>query len=130
MNTFSQFILVGVGGATGSMLRFLVYMAAKSESLQLESYYATFFVNILGSLLIGLLAGWLSSDATELRTLILIGALGGFTTFSNFSFDLLQMLQNGNWPQALGFALASVIFGLAAAFIGFRLAVLFMGAPS
>ncbi|MCL4161286.1 UNVERIFIED_CONTAM: hypothetical protein GTU68_009233 [Idotea baltica] len=122
MITFSQLLLVGLGGFFGSILRASAYLCCRANWLNLESYHATFFVNILGSLLIGLLAGYLSPESTSLRSFLLIGALGGFTTFSTFSFELLTMLNEGNWTNAFAFALASVTLGLAAAFIGFRIA--------
>ena len=103
-------ILVGVaiGGAIGSVLRYLI----QTHSLQwfgTSFPYGTLLVNVAGSLLIGFLSFILLERITvseEVRFAILVGVLGGFTTFSTFSFETLNLIQQGNF---LGLSLARAI---------------------
>ena len=118
--------LVGLGGAAGSIARYLlggwVTAAAASQAFP----FGTFFVNLAGCLAVGLLAGlverhpgWLAPD---LRLLLFVGVLGGFTTFSAFGLDTLQLLRRGEWLLATGYVGGSVLLGLAAVWLGLRLA--------
>jgi len=119
-------ILVGVaiGGAIGSVLRYLI----QTHSLQWfgNSFpYGTLLVNVVGSLLIGFLSFILLERITvseEVRFAILVGVLGGFTTFSTFSFETLNLIQQGNFISAMGNVLVSVSLCLFACFLGLSLA--------
>jgi CrcB protein len=83
--------------------------------------FGTFFVNLLGCALMGALAG-LGTQHTqfppELRTFLMAGVLGGFTTFSAFSMDFVSLWQRGLLPEALLYAAASVIFSLLLTVVG------------
>jgi CrcB protein len=86
-------------------------------------------VNLVGSLAMGLLAGWLArhrENTEPLRLLLGVGLLGGFTTFSAFSVESLVLLQRGEWILALGHTLAHVVGALACAVLGFRLAAVLL----
>ena len=86
--------------------------------------YGTLAVNLLGGLLMGLLVGTLarSGGSEDVRVFVGVGVLGGFTTFSAFSLDLVTMIERGAATVALGYALASVIGAALALFAGLTLA--------
>jgi len=118
-----EIFLVGLGGGAGSMLRYLVKLS--SAKLFSTSFpLATFSANILGCLAIGLLMGYLNRNLSlpESYSLLLItGFCGGFTTFSTFSAENLQLIQSGQWATALAYILGSVVLGLGAVFLGILL---------
>lgn len=119
----SNFLLVALGGGLGAAGRYGVSLALPAKPG--EWPWATFSINVAGSLLIGVLAGWLSTrgDAGEpWRLFIGVGVLGGFTTFSAYSLETLRMIERGEWPLALAYALGSVAAGLAAVAIGAEIA--------
>ncbi|CAI8176014.1 MAG: Putative fluoride ion transporter CrcB [Alphaproteobacteria bacterium] len=112
-------IWVALGGALGAVGRYLVGLVLKTAS---GFPWATMSVNILGSLLMGLVIGWLSrqnggSDA--LRLFVAVGILGGFTTFSAFSMDLFTLLERRDIAATMLYLGGSLIGGLAAFIIGF-----------
>ena len=111
-----------MGGAIGSLLRYLV--GAWVQGLLGPAFpWSTLFVNALGSLLIGAvvrlsLEGALSGEA---RLFLAMGVLGGFTTFSTFSYETLILLQDGEALKALVYVLANLFLGLFLAYLGYRL---------
>ena len=105
---------VAVGGAIGSVLRYLM-VAAVSAPL------ATLVVNVAGSFAMGILFITLAAR-TSLSPLLMTGVLGGFTTFSAFSLDAMKLWENGQTPQAVLYVLASVILSLVAVALGAALA--------
>lgn len=118
-----NFLLVALGGGIGAAGRYGVSLALPLKPG--EWPWATFSINVTGSLLIGMLAGWLSArgDAGEAWRLFLgVGVLGGFTTFSAYSLETLRMIERGEWPAAALYALGSVAAGLAAVAIGAEIA--------
>ena len=85
--------------------------------------WGTLAVNVLGSFAAGALVAWLSADASSnsiARPFLLVGVLGGFTTFSAFSVETLALLQAGRIATAIGYALASVIACVLGASVGFK----------
>ena len=117
-----QLLLVMVGGALGSAARFLVARATLS-GFGPNFPYGTLTVNLVGGFAMGVLAGLLARhNAGETWRLLLgVGVLGGFTTFSAFSLDLVTMLERGSLGVALGYALVSVIGSVIALFAGLTL---------
>lgn len=118
-----NFLLVALGGGLGAAGRYGVSLAMPLKPG--EWPWATFCINVAGSLLIGILAGWLSTrgEAGEPWRLFLgVGLLGGFTTFSAYSLETLRMIERGEWPAALLYVLGSVAAGLAAVAIGAEVA--------
>ncbi len=86
--------------------------------------WGTFAVNAAGCLLFGLI--WSLAEhrlalSSELRTIILLGFLGGFTTFSSFAFETVQMLRDAEWLAAFGNVAGQNLAGLAALFVGLAL---------
>jgi CrcB protein len=117
-------LAVGAGGFLGSLLRWLLAGAIDTGGGRLP--LGTLGVNVLGCLLIGALGGlWLDDPAVtpELRLLLVTGVLGGFTTFSSFGWETLQMVREGSTGAALLYVTAQVVLGVGAAAVGFALAV-------
>ena len=115
---------VALGGAIGSVLRYqvgrgLTYWLGPQAVMSFP--WATLAVNLTGSLAMGLLAGWLGrhGEAGEpMRLLLGVGLLGGFTTFSAFSLELMVLAERGQAGQAFIYAAVSVLAGLSALYIG------------
>ena len=84
--------------------------------------WATLGVNLIGGLLIGLITGWISfktfAYGESIRLFAVVGVLGGFTTFSAFSLEMVQMLERREIATAAVYALASIILSVAAVFVG------------
>ena len=119
----SNFLLVALGGGLGAAGRYGVSLVLPAKPG--EWPWATFSINVLGSLLIGALVGWLSTrgEAGEPWRLFLgVGVLGGFTTFSAYSLETLRMVERGEWSMAIFYALGSVLAGFAAVAIGAEVA--------
>lgn len=115
--------LIFVGGGSGSLLRYFVGLVPKLLWGQ-PSLWATCLINLLGSLLIGYLAGRLAGPSeliSSMRDLLIIGFCGGFTTYSTFSLDLLTTLRSGHYTLALGYLALSLLGGLLFVALGFRL---------
>ncbi len=123
MNTISALpplLLVAIGGGTGAMLRYLVgrwALAAFGPGFPV----GTLAVNLLGGLVMGLVVGMLArvnEGGEHLRLLIGVGVLGGFTTFSAFSLEMVNMVTRNEIGLAVAYATASVLGSMAALFIG------------
>lgn len=116
---FVSFLLVGAGGAIGSMLRYGVALFPVNKFFP----YHTFIVNILGSFLIGALLGLLlkNSITNEGWKFLATGVCGGFTTFSALSLEGVELLQQQRYGIFLLYFLLSIIFCLAATFCGYTL---------
>lgn len=113
-----NFLLVAAGGAAGSLLRYGCSRLWNGAAFP----YGTFAVNIVGSFLIGLLWAIFHNDSDEQKRLLLItGFCGGFTTFSAFSLEGLQLLQQARIFIFFLYTFATVTFGLLATYLGFKL---------
>ncbi len=112
-------LLVALGGAGGCMLRFLAVRLVMRLNPSVFPL-GTMFVNILGSLLIGYVLAKFGSDHSA-RAFIATGLLGGFTTFSAFSWDAMQMLERGAFGSAAIYIGGSVILSLIAVALGIEL---------
>jgi CrcB protein len=115
----SPLLFVMVGGAVGSGARYLTGRAMLSL-LGPDYPFGTLAVNLIGGLLMGVLVGVLARNtASETwRLLLAVGVLGGFTTFSAFSLDVVSLIERGAVGVAFGYVLVSVIGSIAAVFAG------------
>ncbi|MFZ8977554.1 MAG: fluoride efflux transporter CrcB [Pseudohongiellaceae bacterium] len=117
-------LAIAVGGGIGSVARYLLTLWC--ERLLGEDFpYGVFLANIIGSFAIGICFVFLLERAVlpELaRSLLMVGFLGGFTTFSAFSLQTINMLQSGRWPEAMIYVFGSVLLSLFGAWAGMFLA--------
>jgi CrcB protein len=108
-------LLVGVGGATGSMARYAVGIFI-GKNITNGFPAGTFIINIIGSLIIGLLFGYslrgVSVINQNLMLLLATGFCGGFTTFSSFALENVQLMQKGTPQIAMFYIAASIVAGL------------------
>ena len=117
-----SFLLVFLGGGLGSGLRYLITIAMNQYSKVLP--FGTFTVNMLGGLLIGLILGYAQKEntLTSNQTLLLAtGFCGGFTTFSAFANENLELIKNGEIFNFSVYTIGSILVGVLAVFIGFYL---------
>ena len=120
MLTIRNFLMVGLGGGIGAMLRFFFSMQGKTASFP----YATLLINISGSLLIGIFFAWSTRQenfGTGLQLFFMTGICGGFTTFSAFSLENVQLLRAGLYGTAALYICMSVAACIAAAFLGCKI---------
>jgi CrcB protein len=120
-----QLLLVGLGGFVGSILRFAVSGWVHAAMPFSTFPYGTLAVNVVGCLLIGVLGGL--ADIRQVfdpaqRLFIMIGVLGGFTTFSSFAYETLALTRDAEFARALANVLAQTTLGLGAAWIGYAAA--------
>ena len=111
--------LVFIGGGTGSMARYLLGKFLNNSTTGIP--YGTFLANILGSLLIGLILGYFAKSenlSQETTLLLATGFCGGFTTFSTFAYESHLFLKSGDFISFAAYALASIVVGFAAVFLG------------
>jgi fluoride exporter len=120
-----RYFAVLAGGALGTGLRYsissLIYSAIKAPDFP----YANLVINVSGSFLIGLLAELFETRVLvppTIRIAVFTGLLGGYTTFSSFSFETYALLRDGQLLRGTLNASASVLLGLAAVWLGIRIA--------
>lgn len=114
-------LLVGIGGFTGAVLRYLAGSWIFAQSGYSWFPFGTLAINIVGCFLIGLLSGFTETRQTfsnEIRSLLVVGLLGGFTTFSAFGYETLTLVRNGLLLAALGNATGQLILGLLFVWLG------------
>ena len=116
-------LLIALGGALGSISRYGLSVAVQ-RAAHTGFPAGTLAVNVLGSLLVGILAKTFMSAQThpELRALLIAGFCGGFTTFSAFSLETVGLVQGGEWARAVAYVGSSMVLCLAATAIGFAIA--------
>ena len=118
-----NFLLVFIGGGFGSGLRYLI---GKYLNSNLGTFpIGTFTVNVIGSLLIGLILGYAAKENSLSQNQVLLlatGFCGGFTTFSAFAQENFQMLKTGDIMQFSIYTISSIVVGLIAVFIGIYIA--------
>ena len=115
----NQILLIAVGGAFGAVSRYglssLVYQVTGRGFP-----WGTLMVNVIGSLLMGFLSVWLIERiaSSDLRALLMVGFLGALTTFSTFSLETLELIEDGALARAFANILVSVVVCVAAAWAG------------
>jgi CrcB protein len=120
------YVWVALGGALGSVARFgCTGVMARLAGTAFP--WGTLLVNATGSFAIGVLAGLMTADgrtlvAGDARAFLMVGVLGGFTTFSSFSLETLVLAREGAWGAAAANVVASVVICLIAVWLGYLLA--------
>ena len=119
MSLLKNILLVAAGGMTGSVLRYLVSTLVKHESFP----SATLIVNLTGSLLIGLIMGYLAQKhhLGDWRLFLATGICGGFTTFSAFSWESIQLREQQRFGTFISYSVLTLIGGFTATFLGYWL---------
>ncbi|MEO0795343.1 MAG: fluoride efflux transporter CrcB [Verrucomicrobiota bacterium] len=121
--SITHLIYVAIGGALGAISRALI-----SHYIKGGFPWATFIVNVSGSLLIGLVLGWMGTRSQVphgVKFLFATGFCGAFTTFSTFSFETLTLFKEQSWEAGLANIALNVILCILAVWIGIRLAIQF-----
>lgn len=118
---FVKVLLVGAGGFIGAICRYLAATAVNSTLKAAWIPYGTLAVNVLGCFLIGLLEG-IAQDrgilSPETRLLVVVGILGGFTTFSTFGLESYNLLRANQPAAAIGYIALHLVAGLGAVYLG------------
>lgn len=127
------YLWVALGGALGSVARFAL-ATVLSERIGATFPWLTLLVNVSGSLAIGLVAslgahGVKALDTADARAFLMVGILGGYTTFSSFSLQTLNLARAGAWGDAAGYVVLSVVLCLAGVWLGYWLGGLFAPGP-
>jgi len=117
-----NWLLVALGGAVGASLRYGtgVFLFKPSSGFP----WTTWWINIFGCLLAGIFFAYSQKFPVlqnEARLFLMVGILGGFTTFSSFGLETFQLLKHGQIALALGYAISSVITGIIVLALGFYL---------
>ncbi len=123
--------LIFLGSGAGGLLRYWVGSAA-AAAWGTAFPIGTLLINVSGCLLMGFLSVYLLASTTmraDYRAALLIGVLGGYTTFSTFGRETAELMQGGAWGRAAGYALASVVIGVCAVVLGAAIAHK-LGSPS
>jgi CrcB protein len=122
-----NYLWVGAGGALGSMARFWASgFVARHFG---ETFpYGTLVVNVTGSFLVGFFAMLTAADgrwlvAPQFRTFFMVGVCGGYTTFSSFSLQTLNLVRDGDWIRAGANVVASFVLCMVAVWLGYIVAV-------
>ena len=126
----TNILLVGFGGFIGSILRYLVSGAVQQSMKRLDFPYGTLAVNLIGCFIIGVLAQYgevRGAFSSESRAFIFFGLLGGFTTFSSFGNDTVNLVREGFVMNALANVGANVALGLLAVWLGRSIGSLIWG---
>jgi CrcB protein len=110
----ANLVYVAAGGALGASLRYLA-------GLVVAFPFGTLGVNVLGSLAIGILWATQADKTGAMMAFLMVGVLGGFTTFSSFSLDVFRLIDDGRFPAAGAYVLTSVLLSLLACWIGLML---------
>jgi len=116
-----KLLLVGLGGALGSMLRYGLGGAIARLKAGWTFPLETLLINVSGCIAIGLLAGLGEARgvfSASARAFLFIGVLGGFTTFSTFGYETLQLLRDGQWPAAMLSTSLQAVLGIGGAWLG------------
>ena len=121
-------LLVGIGGALGSMARHGLNQIIHQRALSSTFPIGIFTINVLGSIVIGVVSGIIASGRWsapyEARVFVIVGLLGGFTTFSSFSFDTLALARDGHLQQAVWNVIGQVVLSLVGVAAGYQGTVL------
>lgn len=118
--SFYKLLLVGAGGFLGSVMR---YVTAQFIDAKINSLYpfGTFTVNLVGSFILGVVVGWSAArggDYQNLKLLLITGFCGGFTTFSAFAFENMNLIDQKMTVLSLTYIMGSLVVGVLAVTVG------------
>ena len=117
-------LIVMLGGALGALGRYQFGRMA-THVMGTGWPWGTLGVNIIGGFMMGALVGWMARHGSvhgeQIRLLIGVGMMGGFTTFSSFSLEVMLMIERGEWGSAAAYALLSVLLAVGGLFTGLLL---------
>ncbi len=120
----ANFLLVGLGGAMGAMSRFALTLGYV-YGIRIEGFWATMSANIIGSFLMGVAVIAIYGDqpisTNSVAAFVMTGFLGGFTTFSAFSLDSINLIQSGRVAMGSAYIALSVVLSIAALLLGMAL---------
>jgi len=122
-------VSISLGAVIGALSRHYI-MVSLARLLGTNFPWGTLLINVLGSLLMGILIELLAlklSLSQELRALLTVGILGSFTTFSTFSMETALLIQRGDFTTAILYSLGSVVIGVGALFIGIYIVRVLIG---
>jgi CrcB protein len=129
MGDMTKLLLIAAGGGVGAVLRFLV--AGWVQRGVTGFPIGTLTVNVVGCLLIGFLGALATSSGErlppELRFALMIGVLGGFTTFSTFGLETIELAREHEFAKAALYIALSNVIGLAAVWLGYRMSIAIYG---
>jgi fluoride exporter len=115
-----QLLIVFLGGGTGTVMRFLIGKLLPYSGKGFP--WNTFYANVIGCLLIGLLTGYLLRNANENQSAFIlfasVGFCGGFTTFSSFANENLSFIRSGDYLMLLSYTLLSLVSGIVMVYLG------------
>lgn len=123
MGGAQKVVLVALAGAVGTLMRYA--LAGAVQRVAPATFpYGTLVVNVVGCLLFGLV--WSLAEerlviSSETRTILLVGFMGAFTTFSTYAFETAALLRDAEWATAAGNLLAQNVVGIAALLLGLAL---------
>ena len=117
-----EILIVGLGSFAGGALRYILSVGFSKIGRLWAFPIGIMLVNVLGCFLIGVLYGYFKDKTASatLPLLLMTGVLGGFTTFSTFSLETVQLLQQNEWLKAALYVVGSVGVGVAACYLGMR----------
>jgi len=121
----TKLLIIGAGGFIGSVLRYVISGLVQTLSQSIAFPYGTLAVNVLGCLCIGFISELADSRAligTNIRVFLIVGILGGFTTFSAFGNETMNLIRDGETARALMNVGAQVFLGLGAVWLGYTMA--------
>ncbi len=123
----NNLVLVALFGAIGSLFRF-VLIQSTPKITYLNFPVGTVIVNLIGSFLIGIVVSLFEKQflSNEVRTFIVFGFLGGFTTFSAFTYEVFNLLKTGNYINLFIYLFISIIISLILFYIGYKLIKIFI----
>lgn len=123
-----EILFIGIGGFIGAVARHMAVNFIHNKLVIHDFPVGILIVNIIGCLIIGVLSGIVETKdlfSENIRSLIFIGLLGSFTTFSTFSKDTFSMISNGNIAYAMLNVLVSVLLGLLFVWLGYHIVKMF-----
>ena len=120
----SSALMVFVGGGLGAAMRWLVSLSLNTNSTGFP--YSTLLVNLIGCFLIGIASAFILQSNDKINLLLVVGFLGGFTTFSSFGLELFKLQEIGNWRMFISYILLSNLLGVILVILGNRITVKFI----